>query len=447
MKIIIINFNRLSTTKNIVDWAISMLLEPIIIDNNSTYPPLLKYYAKQPCKVIRLKKNNGHKVLWDNPILFSALNIKENYIVTDSDLDCSTIPIDFLGVLQNGLKKHPSFNKVGLSLEINDLPETEFGKAVKEWEKQFWAKPLDNTYFEAWVDTTFALYRNTQFSIDKSLRVNRPYTAKHIPWYVGSFNSLNDEELYYLKTANSSATWKNKMPSNYIVSTYLTSVKDAQRGKAQPIDDSNYIEKWYNSIKNQKVLGVILHDGLSDNFISKYPEIKFVKFPSVPKNMSIYDYRWHIGYEFAKTIPIDNIFFTDLSDVTMINNPFLSPEYAKGVLYCGDEPCTIVENTWLQKAVHTELLNNLSGFTEVWKSNKKVVNPGVLGGDKETVLNFLKAFTELLMKVKTRPFDGTVDMGVFNYLMRKQFNPTFGFPVNTVFKYYQTIDNVWFKHK
>lgn len=42
---LIINWNRLEYPKNMADWlAENGTVEPIIVDNGSTYPPLLEYY-------------------------------------------------------------------------------------------------------------------------------------------------------------------------------------------------------------------------------------------------------------------------------------------------------------------------------------------------------------------------------------------------------------------
>jgi hypothetical protein len=450
MKMLIVNYNRLTLTKNMVDWAISNSLEPIILDNCSNYPPLLKYYDENPCKVVRLKRNHGHKVLWNNPILFKVLGITGQYIVSDPDLDLVSIPPDFLQVLQKGLKKYPKAVKCGFSLEVNDLPETRLGKEVKQWESQFWEKPLDDVYFDAGIDTTFALYRGTYFSINNSIRTNRPYTAKHIPWYYENTSSLSEDEQYYFKTASSSFSWKNKFTSDYIVSCYFTSSVDAQRGTLQETNSHDYISVWYESVKKHNVNIVILHDGLSDDFIAQYPDVRFVKVPPVPEGMMLYDYRWHVGYEFLQTVDADNIFFTDISDVEMLENPFISKDYQKGVFYCGDEPCAIRENLWLQKSLKHDEMMSLPEFLTLYEGYKRVVNPGLFGGEKGVVLEFLKVFTGWLTKLVDRQRDGIGDMMVFNYCFHTQtteINKKYGPPVNTIFKKYEKNKNVWFRHK
>ena len=64
-----------------------------IVDNDSTYEPLLEWYETKPCEIIKTS-NNGHLSPWliDLPKKLTS----EFYVVTDSDLDLSTTPKDSL---------------------------------------------------------------------------------------------------------------------------------------------------------------------------------------------------------------------------------------------------------------------------------------------------------------------------------------------------------------
>ena len=104
-KCLIINYNRISLPVQLAHWCFNNGLEPVIIDNNSDYIPLLEYYAQRcPFQVLRMEQNYGHQVVWTQNIL-QRLGIKDKYIVTDPDLDCSNIPGDFLEVLEEGLRR------------------------------------------------------------------------------------------------------------------------------------------------------------------------------------------------------------------------------------------------------------------------------------------------------------------------------------------------------
>lgn len=200
MKALIITYNRLNLPVNMAGFLYSHGIDPIFIDNNSDYPPLLEYYRNTKYQVVHMDKNYNYRVVWEQGIL-DRLGITGNYIVTDPDLDLSSIPDDFLSVLEEGLRRYPQFDKCGFSLEINDLPPTDFNPAG--YEKQFWQHPLDEMYFRAAIDTTFALYKVPYHSYN-ALRTNRPYTAKHMPWYYFDFEDMPEDEQYYFKTCKES---------------------------------------------------------------------------------------------------------------------------------------------------------------------------------------------------------------------------------------------------
>jgi hypothetical protein len=215
MLVLIINFNRLTLPVKMADWLSVRGCEPVFVDNNSDYLPLLQYYEKTKYNVIRLKNNYGHTVVWQPGMahIFNPLLKSDRYIVTDPDLDLTGIPDNFLKVLHKGLDKYATYDKCGFSLEINDLPDTEEGYMIKNrYERKYWLKPLDEDYYHADADTTFAMYRSDVRTYNhNAIRTNRPYTAKHVPWYYKDFDSLSEEDRYYFQSANNSSSGKIRL--------------------------------------------------------------------------------------------------------------------------------------------------------------------------------------------------------------------------------------------
>jgi len=197
MKCLIITYNRLTLPVKLALWCHNRGLEPIFVDNNSNYEPLIDYYnTRCPFPVLRLTKNYGHTVVWNPDLtILQRLGITGSYIVTDPDLDLSGIPDDFLSVLEEGLKKYPQYDKCGFSLEINDIKN----QGTIDWETPFWQHPLDDIYFNAAIDTTFALYKTPVFSY-KGIRTNRPYVCKHVPWYFKDLSEMAEDEKYYFNS-------------------------------------------------------------------------------------------------------------------------------------------------------------------------------------------------------------------------------------------------------
>ncbi|NDW09801.1 glycosyltransferase [Dysgonomonas sp. 520] len=213
--VIIINYNRLKGLKQLVTFLIERKHQNIIIiDNDSSYPPLLEYYEhiKDKVTIERLNKNWGHLVLWKNNDLLLRYT-KGYYIVTDSDiLPNDKLPVDYVSQLMNILNENDEVVKVGFALDISDIPESYALKdKVLDWEKQYWEKPIGKDLYLANLDTTFAiyppLYRFDHISkFFSGIRVAGNFTAKHEGWYVDS-NNMTEEELYYKNTANSSNNW------------------------------------------------------------------------------------------------------------------------------------------------------------------------------------------------------------------------------------------------
>ena len=68
--IFINNYNRLTTLTQLIDALVSRGYTNItILDNQSTYPPLLDYYKTTPHKVHRYKKNYWFKILLEKWIV------------------------------------------------------------------------------------------------------------------------------------------------------------------------------------------------------------------------------------------------------------------------------------------------------------------------------------------------------------------------------------------
>jgi len=182
----------------------------IIIDNQSTYPPLLKYYKETSHKVIFLNENLGYNALEKIPLY---KKIRKNYFVyTDPDvIPIKECPDDFLKSFLDLLKTYPKVQKVGFSLKIDDLPDHfESKEKVINWETQFYSTKLDDNNYLAPIDTTFALHRPyALISLrggPKMIRTKYPLTAKHMPWYNDTRN-LSNEEKFYIKNVQIGTHW------------------------------------------------------------------------------------------------------------------------------------------------------------------------------------------------------------------------------------------------
>lgn len=210
--VFIISFNRLKHLKKVVEWLEKYGFEKIhIVDNSSTYPPLLEYLEKSKHIVHRLEKNFGHLAVWECG-KFKDIIDDEFYIVTDSDiLPIAECPQDIADHFKGILDKYTNFTKVGFSLKIDDIPDHyAYKENVLEWEGQFWEKKIGDGIFDASIDTVFAMYRPGIYPSQKkwwrSIRTDFPYMARHLPWYEKS-GEVDEEDLYYQKNINNKSSF------------------------------------------------------------------------------------------------------------------------------------------------------------------------------------------------------------------------------------------------
>lgn len=209
--IIINNRNRLTMLQKLIkSLEIRGYSNIHIIDNNSTYKPLLSYYERSSYVIHRIHQNGGYLSLWKTGLIKKYQ--QDYFVYTDPDLEIvPECPHDFMQLFFSELKRNKELFKVGFSLRIDDLPDHYQRKQqVIEWEKQFFQKPAGPMFYEAAIDTTFALHKpymvGGAHKILTAYRSAHPYEMRHLPWYVDS--SLPDaEEQYYIAHTETSTHW------------------------------------------------------------------------------------------------------------------------------------------------------------------------------------------------------------------------------------------------
>lgn len=211
--IIINNRNRFTFLKQQIDWFRKNGYHNIyVLDNLSDYPPLLDYYRVCEAKVIYLKKNYGYKALW---LSGEFETFKENfYVYTDPDvLPIKECPDNLIFELYKVLHKYPQFEKAGVALRIDDLPDHYAAKAeVLRIEKKWWMKELEKDVFDAPVDTTFALYRPYAWGDAedcRACRVGGKLIFSHLPWYENSTSPTEEDRYYKAAAQGQSSYWMN----------------------------------------------------------------------------------------------------------------------------------------------------------------------------------------------------------------------------------------------
>lgn len=221
LPVYIISFNRLSYLESLVNWLEKSGCQNIhIVDNASTYPPLLDYLARTKHTVHRMEKNYGHTVLFDAPE-FKDIVDNQYFVLSDPDvLPTDECPADFMRFLSGVLERFPKATKAGFGLKFDDLPDSyALKETVVKWESAFYEKAIKGTspaLYKAPIDTTFALYRprkEWKKGFAEAIRTGFPYQARHLPWYK-DLNNLTEEDRFYNALDAGSGNWNGTKASN-----------------------------------------------------------------------------------------------------------------------------------------------------------------------------------------------------------------------------------------
>lgn len=215
--IIINNYNRLEYLRRQIEWLKSAGHNNLhVIDNNSTYKPLLNFYKKAPVTVYYLDRNVGHEAFWRTH-LFQRF-CKSYYVLTDPDvLPDDDVPRDFMYFFHGVLTRYPGIKKVGFGLQTDDLPDHYPKKQeVLRWEAQFYKIEVEKGLFRAPIDTTFALYKPGAFyqCWDETLRTGAPYLLKHMPWYENP-HAFDEETTFYMKSCTNASSWYGSLKGSH----------------------------------------------------------------------------------------------------------------------------------------------------------------------------------------------------------------------------------------
>ena len=214
--IFINNRDRVECLSKLIDWLLEAGYRRIyILDQDSTYPPLIEFYEtfRQDSRIHILRMENlGYKCIWDSRIL-ETLNIQTPYVYTDSDV----LPICGKNIVQEllrTLKQIPSAKKVGAKLICDDITFWN-AEEIRKSQSAFYNADrliLPDVYCSQ-VDTTFAVYRNFRHYSLRTSVIRGDLEIRHLPWYY-DLQNLPPDEKYYIEHANSSSTLSEQLKSN-----------------------------------------------------------------------------------------------------------------------------------------------------------------------------------------------------------------------------------------
>lgn len=203
--IVLTNMNRLTTCKSMVEslFKLNGASDITIIDNASTYPPLLEWYeeVKNDIKIVRHDANHGPWVFFYSNY-WSTID-SEFYIYSDADLELNPeMPYNWQEIMLEYYNKNNGNKKISLALNLDDIPEHyEFIDQVRNHQSVCWYPTEEPDVYNAITDMSFTMDSKSRGYRYESLRLAGKFMAKHVPWYI-DFNNIDEEERYYIEHIN-----------------------------------------------------------------------------------------------------------------------------------------------------------------------------------------------------------------------------------------------------
>ena len=157
-----------------------------------------------------------------------------------------------------------------------------------------------------------------------------------------------------------------KPNSDVIMACHITGVHDVNRNTTLDNDNYELVRDWAESVAKQQLQGIIFHNNFTLETCEKFKN-EYISFIQIKYNNQFNPnvYRYFVYKDFLQDHIqyFKNIFVTDITDVTLVNNPFIDSYFIENptAIFCGDEPKTL-NNDWM-KDHSTNLRNNISDYS------------------------------------------------------------------------------------
>jgi len=210
-----------------------------------------------------------------------------------------------------------------------------------------------------------------------------------------------------------------------VLTSFFTGQRDPQRGTFLSPDVTMLDEL---SLSTHGKL-VVLHDCFNSRDTALSWER--IEAPEVA-----YRQRWLSQWQWLRRHPeVRFVWLVDATDVIMLREPW--EQMRPGVLYTGWEP-TKVGCEWIRQ--HSKKVS-------MWvrrHSERQLLNCGVVGGDRETIMNLCMKMNDLWANTRA---DALHEMVFFNMAAAEHIAVVTGPQVTTEFKKYTDNGTAWWQHK
>jgi len=232
--LIIPTHNNFTYTKNTIDRFQNLVDDIMVMDNASTYGPMVDYLDSidGDVEVKRYETNEGPRRFYNDKWFY--WDLPYHFLVTDPDLEfddrLDRQALDHLFELTEELGAY----KMGSALSVDMGDESTIddallwsGKArtVREIETGYYSDPIStktmygDRIYTAAIDTTFAAYNRLHETgfMDVNYRVDGRYTARHLGWLKNPPIPKEEADYYTMITESNqfSSTETTRRGRNY----------------------------------------------------------------------------------------------------------------------------------------------------------------------------------------------------------------------------------------
>lgn len=308
------------------------------------------------------------------------------------------------------------------------------------WEHQSWSDRIHSAGLTTWRYADVKGSGELFYSMDQAGEIKSTATDAAKRYSTGPGLELR------MQSRHSDKYIEYRDLENVVLTALLTSDVDPQRGTKMKSTES-MIKKLHDSLQFDGRF-VIAHTDIKPE--GTLPKAEMIK---VIQDTNPYFDRWVHYYQWLRDNPKTGfVWCVDATDVEMTRNPF--PEMEKDVLYMGYEPTTL-RDEWMNNHHPDETLQKFMKDN----ANLPLLNMGVVGGDRNTVMEFSQRvikfyfddFIDWIYGWETkRAFDKVSgDMATGNYVARTFFEDRIssGPHITNVFKSNVKSDVSWFAHK
>lgn len=181
-----------------------------LVDMGSTYPKIvdwLKDIEAAGANVHRPGNIGARGLFKRGGIIEQVVGRKDSFFLSDPDIvPAPSCRLNLLQHMAACLGRYGDLTKVGLSLEITDIPDHFPHKQhILDFEARYWKKQLNGHLWDAAIATTFCIVRSLDHCDEKAYtkkgkdgRTVRPDIGIHTPWYLDP-NKLPEDEAWYYK--------------------------------------------------------------------------------------------------------------------------------------------------------------------------------------------------------------------------------------------------------